>query len=71
MARGAGWPRSCSGGFGPPIERDPARVLEDVRAGRVSPASARADYGVVIAEGENGPSLDIAATEVLRASCRR
>ena len=58
------------GGFGPPIERDPARVLEDVRAGRVSPASARDDYAVVIRASADGPSLDAAATEALRGSRR-
>lgn len=38
------------GGFGPPLERDPARVLDDVRNGYVSAAVARSDYGVVIDE---------------------
>jgi N-methylhydantoinase B len=36
------------GGFGPPLKRDPARVLNDVRNGYVSPESAKVDYGVVI-----------------------
>ncbi len=36
------------GGYGPPWARDPALVLEDVRAGYVSLARARADYGVAI-----------------------
>ncbi len=35
-------------GFYPPWERDPVRVLEDVRQGRVSPEAAREEYGVVI-----------------------
>jgi len=34
------------GGYGPPSQRDPARVLEDVRNGYVSMDRARSDYGV-------------------------
>ncbi len=36
------------GGWGDPLEREPARVLRDVRNELVSLASARDDYGVVI-----------------------
>jgi len=36
------------GGWGDPLERDPARVLRDVKNELVSPESARDDYGVVI-----------------------
>jgi N-methylhydantoinase B len=36
------------GGWGDPLERDPARVLKDVRNELVSVGSARDDYGVVI-----------------------
>jgi N-methylhydantoinase B len=36
------------GGFGPPWERDPARVLDDVQNGYVSLRAAREAYGVVI-----------------------
>ena len=38
------------GGYGPPEERDPRRVLEDVRQGRVSVQAAREVYGVEIDE---------------------
>jgi N-methylhydantoinase B len=38
------------GGFYSPLERDPERVLEDVRQGYVSLKSARENYGVVIDE---------------------
>jgi N-methylhydantoinase B len=38
-----------AGGWGDPLERDPAMVLRDVRNELVSLASARADYGVVLA----------------------
>jgi N-methylhydantoinase B len=36
-----------AGGFGPPAERDPALVLEDIRSGKVSVDGAKRDYGVV------------------------
>jgi N-methylhydantoinase B len=36
------------GGYGDPLERDPALVAADVRDGRVSIERARSDYGVVI-----------------------
>ena len=39
---------SGSGGIGPPAERPPELVVEDVREGRVSPSSAREDYGVEV-----------------------
>lgn len=31
-----------------PLERDPQRVLEDVKEGWVSAESARSDYGMVV-----------------------
>src|SRR6266849_2102045 len=37
-----------AGGWGDPLERDPAAVLKDVRNELLSPAKAFADYGVVI-----------------------
>lgn len=41
--------RTCGGGgYGPPRERDPARVLADVRQGKVSVARAREVYRVAI-----------------------
>src|SRR5262249_46062805 len=39
------------GGYGQPWERDPALVLEDVLAGRVSVERARTVYGVAVADG--------------------
>lgn len=39
------------GGYGDPLERDPASVLGDVLDGYLSRDRARADYGVVVAEG--------------------
>jgi N-methylhydantoinase B len=55
----------CGGGYGDPLERDPARVLADVLDDYVSPASARAEYGVVI--DERTMTVDETATRALRA----
>jgi len=52
----------AAGGYGDPLERDPARVLDDVLDGLISAATARRDYGVVIANG----AIDQAATQALR-----
>ena len=51
-----------SGGHGSPLERDPERVLEDVRNGRVSAGAAETQYGVVI----RGDAVDPVATAGLR-----
>ena len=57
-----------AGGWGDPLEREPAAVLRDVRNEFVSLEAARLEYGVVItlAEGE----VDPAATEALRGRMR-
>ena len=48
------------------MERDPERVLADVRSGYVSLEAARRDYGVVIrAEGRKF-EIDLALTKELR-----
>lgn len=39
------------GGYGDPLEREPARVWDDVRNELVSPREAEAEYGVVITDG--------------------
>jgi N-methylhydantoinase B len=59
--------RICSmtcggGGYGPPTERDPARVLHDVLEGSISRERAEQVYGVVLA----GDEVDYAATTALR-----
>ena len=36
------------GGYGDPLRRDPARVLDDVRTGAVTPEGALRDYGVTV-----------------------
>jgi N-methylhydantoinase B len=55
------------GGWGDPLQRDPARVALDVRRGYVSPAAARNRYGVVL-DPQGAP--DLAATDALRARLR-
>jgi len=57
-----------SGGYGVPLDRDPSSVLADVLDGYVSMASARDDYGVVLAS--DARSVDQAATVALRATKR-
>jgi N-methylhydantoinase B len=57
------------GGYGPPLERPPADVLEDVREGYVSVDGAKELYGVVI--NPTSFELDAAATETLRATRQR
>jgi N-methylhydantoinase B len=58
--------RSAGGGaVGDPYARPPESVLEDVRLGFVSPAGARAEYGVAI--DEETLELDLEATAQLRA----
>jgi N-methylhydantoinase B len=52
-----------AGGWGNALEREPERVLEDVRRGFVSNAKAREEYGVVIANG----AVDGEATTACRA----
>jgi N-methylhydantoinase B len=56
------------GGFGPPLEREPARVQHDVDEGWISPARAREIYGVVL---DRKGEIDAAATLELRAQMRR
>jgi hypothetical protein len=55
------------GGWGNPLERDPARVWEDVAEGLVSAAAARKLYGVV---HRRDRSLDERATNELRERLR-
>ena len=39
------------GGYGDPFERDPARVLDEVLDGLLTPEQGRRIYGVVVADG--------------------
>ncbi len=57
------------GGWGDAFEREPASVLRDVMDDVVSVEGARRDYGVVI--GGDGRTIDVVATEQLRATAHR
>ena len=54
------------GGYGNPLRRDTASVLEDVRLGRYTAEQARQLFGVVL--GGEPLAVDAAATRVLRAA---
>jgi N-methylhydantoinase B len=56
------------GGCGDPLDRDPRRVVEDVRNAKVSVEAARTEYGVVVEP--HGQSLLERETEELRKSLR-
>ncbi|MEV6643799.1 hydantoinase B/oxoprolinase family protein [Amycolatopsis sp. NPDC051371] len=55
------------GGHGDPYTRDPERVLDDVREGKVTREGAARDYGVVITAGT---TIDPSATRALRGTAR-
>jgi N-methylhydantoinase B len=57
---------SGGGGFGDPLERDPARVAEDLAEGYVTPTAATDIYGVVLTNG----TIDAAATATRRTQLR-
>lgn len=59
---------SGAGGYGDPIERDPARVVADVADGRVTAAWAEEAYGVVVVGTGDEAHLDDAATARRRAA---
>ena len=60
------------GGWGDPLEREPELVERDVIEGKVSPAAARDDYGVVLKAGggENAFTVDAQETVALRAKLK-
>jgi N-methylhydantoinase B len=62
MVRSAG-----GGGYGDPLDRDPARVALDVREGYVSAAAARDTYGVLL---DAEASVEAASTARLRERLR-
>lgn len=68
------WFRMVSGGgggYGDPLSRPAARVVDDVVQGFVSVEGARADYGVVIVtKPDHTIGHDAARTKALRASMR-
>jgi N-methylhydantoinase B len=57
----------AGGGYGDPLQRDPARVHDDVIDELISRQTASADYGVIIGADME---LDLAATESARAARR-
>jgi N-methylhydantoinase B len=57
---------ASGGGYGDPLDRDPAAVLHDVQEGIVSATAALHVYGVVVANDQ----LDQAATEAARSRLR-
>ena len=59
---------ASGGGWGDPLDRNPALVLSDVREEKVSPAHAREAYGVVL--DDKARRVDTKATEQLRLSMR-
>ncbi|MFC7649751.1 hypothetical protein ACFQX6_62445 [Streptosporangium lutulentum] len=58
------------GGWGSPLDRDPALVAADVRDGKVSAEGARDDYGVILCGPADDPSVDEEGTSRLRAESR-
>jgi N-methylhydantoinase B len=58
------------GGYGDPLDRDPALVLEDVLERAVSSEAAGAAYGVILGGGDAGLEVDAEATERRRAALR-
>ncbi|HUB15427.1 MAG TPA: hydantoinase B/oxoprolinase family protein [Acetobacteraceae bacterium] len=56
------------GGYGDPLERDPAAVATDVVAELVSPARARDVYGVVMVDGVVDEASTARQRETLRAA---
>lgn len=58
--------RPGGAGFGDPRDRDPERVLADVRDGVVSPEIASDAYGVAVVEDDGEWAIDEDATEKLR-----
>lgn len=66
-------PSAGGGGFGDPLERDPAEVCEDVIDGYVSVERAALDYGVVLTVGDvelDEYEVNAQETETLRGEIR-
>jgi N-methylhydantoinase B len=57
------------GGYGDPLDREPALVREDVLDDKITRDHARAAYGVLVADGA-AATLDLAATAALRSERR-
>jgi N-methylhydantoinase B len=61
------WVSPTTGGWGDPLRRDPAAVVEDVAATRLDADAAARVYGVVVRDG----ALDTPATEARRKQLRQ
>jgi N-methylhydantoinase B len=63
---------ACGGGYGPSFERDPGRVLHDLREGWITAVRARSVYGVVTTGDAADDTLAVgaAATQSLRSQMR-
>ncbi|MEO7241950.1 MAG: hydantoinase B/oxoprolinase family protein [Variovorax sp.] len=57
---------ASGGGYGNPLERAVAAVLEDLRQGRITQAGALRDYGVVASPSGDDWLVDMAATDAAR-----
>ncbi len=57
------------GGYGDPLERDPERVADDVREGKLSADYAQREYGVIL--DAKTSAVDTAATDALRQQLRQ
>jgi N-methylhydantoinase B len=55
------------GGWGDPLQRDPAKVLRDVSLGYITREDAERDYAVALHAGPDGLKVDAEATRALRA----
>ncbi|MCJ7792332.1 MAG: hydantoinase B/oxoprolinase family protein [Dehalococcoidia bacterium] len=63
---------SCGGGgFGDPLERDPEKVVWDVREGFISVEKARDIYGVVVDTSPEQYVVDYKSTEELRRNLKK
>ena len=58
------------GGWGDPLARDPAAVVQDVQWGKVTVSGARDDYGVVLSADDGVVTVDVSATDTLREEVR-
>jgi N-methylhydantoinase B len=58
------------GGWGDPLDRPVAEVVQDVEWGKVSIEGARRDYGVVLTFDGTLATVDTGATDELRAAAR-
>jgi len=62
----------CGGGYGNPLEREPAKVLDDILDGYITPDHAAEAYGVVVDAVDDGYgwALNLEKTRARRAARR-